>query len=134
MSRLWLTAIISVLGSACLANTATSTPGEPPDAVAASEALSASYDPCAVVRCRAGYECVSKGRLARCLPVTECTSTEECRLYSDYCNGCNCIALAAGEQPPVCHGAVVQCFVDPCRGAVALCEEGSCVAGNGATF
>lgn len=132
MSRIWLAAVIVILGNACLANTSTPVAEDTPAVAAEGDALSTSVDPCAVVRCRAGYECVSHGRIARCVPAPECKVDSDCQLYSDYCEGCNCIALAPGEKAPVCHGTTVQCFVDPCRSAVATCEQGSCVAGSGA--
>jgi hypothetical protein len=56
-----------------------------------------------------------------------CTTDADCRLVSDYCDGCACRALAASEQPPKCQGTTVQCFVDPCQRHRAACQSGACV-------
>jgi hypothetical protein len=56
-----------------------------------------------------------------------CASDADCRLVSDYCDGCACRALAAGQADPTCKGTLVQCFVDPCRGQRAVCDAGACV-------
>lgn len=56
-----------------------------------------------------------------------CASDADCRLVSDYCEGCACRALATGEAEPTCKGTLVQCFVDPCRGQRAVCTAGACV-------
>lgn len=59
-----------------------------------------------------------------------CSSDADCRLVSDYCEGCACRALATGEADPTlptCKGTIVQCFVDPCRGQRAVCTAGACV-------
>jgi hypothetical protein len=56
-----------------------------------------------------------------------CASDTDCRLVSDYCDGCACRALAAGEADPTCKGTLVQCFMDPCQGQRAVCQAGVCV-------
>lgn len=56
-----------------------------------------------------------------------CASDADCRLVSDYCEGCTCRVLAAGQADPTCKGTLVQCFVDPCRGQRAACQAGACV-------
>jgi hypothetical protein len=98
-----------------------------------SEAL--LINPCALVRCRAGTQCeVQKGH-AVCVPTkppSECTSDKECRLFSNYCDGCECLALSSSETDPVCKGNIVACFVDPCRNAEAQCVRGQCVLGGAA--
>lgn len=96
-----------------------------------SEAL--KINPCALVRCRAGTQCQVQQGHAVCVPnETECKSDKECRLFSNYCEGCQCLALASGEFDPVCKGNIVACFVDPCRGAEARCVSGQCVTGEAA--
>jgi hypothetical protein len=50
----------------------------------------------------------------------------DCTTYSDYCEGCNCLALPVGASPPACTGNQVQCFVDPCMNKRAVCNGGSC--------
>src|SRR4051812_44753792 len=56
-----------------------------------------------------------------------CAKDGECRLFSDYCGGCACRALSAGEAEPTCKGTIVQCLVDPCQGKQATCSGGACV-------
>jgi hypothetical protein len=58
----------------------------------------------------------------------ECSKDSACRLQADYCDGCECVALGPGEKLPPCKGDVVACLVDPCRGMVARCDAGVCVA------
>ena len=93
-------------------------------------------DPCATIRCKSGYVCeVNADGTAECVPAApapECKTDADCRLFSDYCEGCNCVALGRGEPEPKCTGMIVQCFVDPCLGVEARCEYGSCVAGAAA--
>ncbi len=55
-----------------------------------------------------------------------CTTDADCAAVADYCIGCNCLALGAGELPPVCDGSGVQCFSDPCQGNTAVCLDGAC--------
>jgi hypothetical protein len=61
-------------------------------------------------------------------PVTnaECTTDADCRIFSDYCTGCDCRALATAEADPVCDGPGVRCVADPCMGRAAVCEAGEC--------
>jgi hypothetical protein len=62
------------------------------------------------------------------LPVTvRCANDAECRLVSDYCDGCACRALAHDEADPVCKGKLVQCFADPCQRKAPACQAGACV-------
>jgi hypothetical protein len=97
-----------------------------------SEAL--KINPCALVRCRAGTQCEVQQGHAVCVPfpTTECASDKECRLFSNYCEGCECLALSASEPNPICKGDIVACFVDPCRSAEASCVRGQCVLGGAA--
>ena len=98
-----------------------------------SEAL--LINPCALVRCRAGTQCEVQQGHAVCVPnqpPPECASDKECRLFSNYCDGCECLALSSSEPNPVCKGTVVACFVDPCRDAEARCVRGQCVLGGAA--
>lgn len=96
-----------------------------------SEAL--KINPCALVRCRAGTQCEVQHGHAVCVPTEqECKSDKECRLFSNYCEGCECLALSTSEVDPVCKGNIVACFVDPCRGAEARCVGGQCVLGEAA--
>jgi hypothetical protein len=57
-----------------------------------------------------------------------CTSDGDCRLFSDYCTGCDCRALARDEQDPTCDGPGVRCVADPCMTKTAVCEAGKCTA------
>lgn len=52
----------------------------------------------------------------------------DCRLFSDYCTGCDCRALAPGASDPKCKGPGVRCIADPCGRKRAACMEGTCVA------
>jgi hypothetical protein len=91
---------------------------------------------CSLVRCRAGTQCeIQQGRPV-CVPQPklECASDKECRLFSNYCEGCQCMALSIYETNPVCNGDIVACFVDPCRGAEAQCVKGQCVLSGPVAF
>ncbi len=62
------------------------------------------------------------------LPVSaQCVTDADCRLLSDYCDGCACRALTKTDADPVCKGKVVPCFADPCQRKVAVCQTGTCV-------
>ncbi len=63
-----------------------------------------------------------------CEPTTlsECASDADCTTFSNYCDGCSCEALAAGEAEPICAGTTVACFADPCMSSEARCVSGSC--------
>ena len=92
---------------------------------------------CALVRCRAGTQCEIQHGRPVCVPNPpkgECSSDKECRLFSNYCEGCQCQALSIYETNPVCNGDIVACFVDPCRGAEAQCVKGQCVLGGPVAF
>jgi hypothetical protein len=60
-------------------------------------------------------------------PGAGCTTPSDCRAYSNDCDGCTCLALAADATDPVCPGSPVSCIVDPCQGKKATCEGGTCV-------
>jgi hypothetical protein len=57
-----------------------------------------------------------------------CARDEDCRLFSDYCTGCDCRPLARGQEDPVCAGPGVRCVADPCARKAAACVQGRCVA------
>lgn len=105
--------------------------------IAESDQALLPIDGCALVRCRAGTQCeVQHGRPV-CVPTPpkpECRSDKECRLFSNYCEGCQCMALSIYETNPVCNGDIVACFVDPCRGADAQCVKGQCVLAGPVAF
>src|SRR5262245_47296325 len=72
-------------------------------------------DPCATVRCAAGTHCVSKGKRAECVADTQaCRQDSDCRPFDNYCDGCACQAISIHNPNPVCTGATVQCFAQPC--------------------
>ncbi|HET6283515.1 MAG TPA: hypothetical protein VFH73_21340 [Polyangia bacterium] len=56
-----------------------------------------------------------------------CTVDSDCRLFDDYCTGCNCRALGKSETDPKCSGPGVRCLVQPCANKVAACKNGQCV-------
>jgi hypothetical protein len=65
-----------------------------------------------------------------CKPSTsasKCSTQADCRLESDYCTGCDCVALSTGESVKPCPGPGVRCLVDPCASKSVACESGSCV-------
>ena len=65
----------------------------------------------------------------KCVPESgTCTTVADCQLVSDYCGGCNCLALSQGQKAPVCTGQMVQCLIDPCQLKNAACVSGRCVA------
>jgi hypothetical protein len=66
----------------------------------------------------------------KCVPESggTCTTVADCQLVSDYCGGCNCLALSKGQKAPPCSGQMVQCLIDPCGIKTAACVNGRCVA------
>ncbi|MBI3784214.1 MAG: hypothetical protein HY270_12530 [Deltaproteobacteria bacterium] len=56
-----------------------------------------------------------------------CAADDDCRLFSDYCTGCDCRALANSDPDPLCDGPGVRCFADPCQNQTARCSAGYCV-------
>ena len=139
MNALRIGMIVSTLSTlAC----ASDTPNEPEvgpsdDIGASSHELSAGgrTNPCDAVRCRSGFVCQVSGGLPACVPdelspkdpsKIECKTDADCTLVADYCGGCNCLALGPGESAPKCQGDEVACFVWPCQGLAASCDEGQC--------
>ena len=57
-----------------------------------------------------------------------CTTDADCRLFADYCTGCDCRVLAKDDKDPTCDGPGVKCFADPCMKKTAVCEAGKCTA------
>lgn len=136
----WITLMVTACGlSACAATDEANPPGmDEPGSEEMSglqqESQALKINPCALVRCRAGTQCEVQDGHAVCVPTPrpECSSDKECRLFSNYCDGCECTALSTVEVDPVCKGNIVACFVDPCRGAEAQCVRGQCVLGGAA--
>jgi hypothetical protein len=60
-----------------------------------------------------------------------CSNDGDCELADDYCGSCRCLSLSHGTQPPSCSGARVQCFVAPCRGKRAACQNHTCTSIDG---
>jgi len=56
-----------------------------------------------------------------------CSQDSDCKLHNYYCDGCNCLALPVGVNPPKCNGTIVQCFIAPCLNKHAACVNGDCV-------
>jgi hypothetical protein len=95
---------------------------------------------CGAARCAAGMVCCNascgictppNGGCTKqiCVPPAgggACTSDADCRLEADYCTGCNCRALAAGQTLPACTGPGVRCLLDPCDLSTARCTNGTC--------
>ncbi len=61
-----------------------------------------------------------------------CTKDADCRLYDDYCGGCNCRAVPANiAVDPACgQSGMVQCLVAPCANKQAVCASGHCSVGG----
>ncbi len=57
-----------------------------------------------------------------------CTGAGDCRLFSDMCGTCTCLALAASAATPTCPTPPTECFKAPCAGLTAACQGGHCVA------
>jgi hypothetical protein len=57
-----------------------------------------------------------------------CKADADCRTFSDYCIGCDCIALGKNDSDPVCNGPGVRCLADPCAHVEAICSprSGTC--------
>ena len=126
-------------------------PGDLPDA-AATDAAATDADDCKGVRCAPPPPCDQPCTTACCCdrscPPAEagadgsthgpdggrrdagdsCTGAGGCRLFSDMCGACTCLALAASAPDPVCPGQGVSCFRDPCSGQTAACVGGQCAA------
>ena len=115
-----------MLGALSLAACSAADEPETEAAPKVTEASLVARNPCELVPCKDGFSCRVESGKAVCAKA-ECKADADCRLEADYCGGCNCRALAEGEQVPVCKGDVVACFVWPCSGKVARCESGSCV-------
>jgi len=62
----------------------------------------------------------------RPLPTVLCRTDSDCRTFSDYCEGCDCLALGRCDPDPVCKTEGVQCLVDPCSNQQAVCTAGRC--------
>ncbi|HXI57038.1 MAG TPA: hypothetical protein VNO55_13315 [Polyangia bacterium] len=56
-----------------------------------------------------------------------CRVDADCRMFDDYCTGCNCRALAKGDPDPTCSGPGVRCLVQPCLRKTVACVGGRCV-------
>ncbi len=89
---------------------------------------------CGFSQCPFGTTCCDRGcgTCAATCPTAppaacgSCTTNADCRLFDDYCTGCNCRALARTDPNPVCSSPGVQCIRQPCGFAVALCLNGRC--------
>ena len=59
-------------------------------------------------------------------PGGACTTNGDCRLFDDYCGGCNCRALSRDQPNPTCATNPVACVVQPCLNKMAACVAGRC--------
>ena len=64
----------------------------------------------------------------------ECQTNDDCRTFSNYCDGCSCDALAVDARDPRCRGDIVYCFAEPCMDSVAVCDSGRCVLSSATTL
>jgi hypothetical protein len=51
-----------------------------------------------------------------------CTTPSDCRVFSDYCGSCTCIALGTNDPNPACDAGTVSCLVDPCLNHTSVCD------------
>ena len=58
--------------------------------------------------------------------LTQCLVDADCRTFSSYCDGCQCLPIGALAPDPSCHAALVACFVDPCLAKQPACINGTC--------
>jgi hypothetical protein len=97
--------------------------------------------PCGPSRCKAGQFCCNES-CGLCAPhggvclqrqcgpssvaLTECTSDSDCRAFSSYCDGCQCLGCGLLDPDPSCHATMVACILDPCHHQHPACLEGVC--------
>jgi hypothetical protein len=61
-----------------------------------------------------------------CEPAGGCRQDGDCRVFSDYCTGCDCRVLGKDDKDPTCSGPGVRCLADPCQQKQAVCKNGQC--------
>ncbi len=71
--------------------------------------------------------CADHACIVKCAPTPECTVDADCRLFDDYCTGCDCRSLGSSTPNPTCAGPGVRCLREPCGGKTAACTAGKCV-------
>jgi len=97
--------------------------------------------PCGPSRCAVGQFCCNES-CGICAPhggvclqrqcgpsavaLTECTSDSDCRAFSSYCDGCQCLGCGMLDPDPSCHATVVACILDPCHHQYPACVNGTC--------
>ena len=59
-----------------------------------------------------------------------CSTASDCVLYSSACDTCACIPLGKNDPKPTCTGTIVTCFIDPCEGKTATCDNTGHCGGN----
>jgi len=88
----------------------------PPDGVCTQQFCAPEPDRCGErALCKPGFRW-SEDRCA-CIADKEpsaCRKDSDCRLFSDYCTGCDCRALEDSDDEPACGLPGVRCFADPC--------------------
>jgi hypothetical protein len=58
---------------------------------------------------------------------SSCRTADDCRLFADYCTGCDCRALGSHEADPSCQSpSGIRCLADPCATYTVACISGSC--------
>lgn len=89
-----------------------------------------------MAKCMAGYTWSDK----KCTCVIDkkaesgCATDADCRVYDDYCTGCDCRALSQTEADPLCDGPGVRCFAQPCLNKIAVCVAGTCTVESGSVL
>jgi hypothetical protein len=64
-----------------------------------------------------------------------CSTDNDCKLASDYCDQCNCRVLGKDGSLPKCAGGkTVACTMDPCRGKHAVCTAGKCAVSDSSSM
>jgi hypothetical protein len=60
------------------------------------------------------------------VPLAQCLVNADCRAFSSYCDGCQCLPTGVLDPDPSCHATIVACFMNPCHHKQAACINGLC--------
>lgn len=103
-------------------------PSDPSGDVTASQAAAQTGCRTVCPKCRPNQPCPAIACYLDCRSNQpgSCQSDADCRLFDDYCTGCNCVALSTNQRDPTCSGPGVRCLVEPCSGHTATCVSGMC--------
>lgn len=118
--------IVALLAASALlvACSAAQDPGDSTDATEAQTGGCRTICP----KCKPGQPCPKIACTLDCSSHKPgaCSTDSDCRLFDDYCTGCDCRALSSNQKDPTCTGPGVKCFAEPCMGHAAACVQGVC--------